>query len=106
MDLDNQQLAFYIDNKNAKMALIKSDSKRRIIAISVRILGLLYHAEELTHGLKGPVRITISGIDLSGSPNSLIGSRMRGFFLSERTFYGWCQKRSLCAITDVSTRLG
>ena len=36
VDFDHKQVAFYIDNNNAQMALIKSDSKRRIIAISVR----------------------------------------------------------------------
>ena len=48
IDLDNKNVTFYIDSNNAKMALIKSDSKRRIIAILVRTFWAIMTRRNIT----------------------------------------------------------
>ena len=64
-DLDNKNVAFYIHN-NAKMALIKSDPERRIIAILIRLFWAIMSRRNIIHGLNGPPRILTSRIDLPG----------------------------------------
>ena len=67
IDLDRKKVTFYIENNNAKMELIKSDSKRPIIAILVRIFCAIMSRRSITPpGLNVPHRIIILLIDLPG----------------------------------------
>ena len=48
IDLDNMNVTFYIDNNNALIALIKADSKRRIIQILVRLFWAIMARRNIT----------------------------------------------------------
>ena len=58
------------------MALIKSDSKRRIIDITVRIFWDIGTRRGIAPWFEGAPRIAILRVNIPGTSNSIIGSGM------------------------------
>ena len=106
IDLDRKYITFYIDNNNNdKMALIKSDSKRRIIATPARVFWDIATRRAIIPRFGRPptdFNIVDKHKRKAELPYRVKNDRV---FLPTRTFYGWSLRLCCIAISGPSIRM-